>query len=92
MSEGQALSDIESSVISRAYISMKLWLLSVQRAVAGGSGPRTLIQGCQMIWNELWPPFECVVISLLQSNSAANSLVRYPETVLLLRLTYLYSC
>ena len=35
------------------------------------------IKGCRMVWNELWPPFETVVLNLHHNNLAANSLVSY---------------
>ncbi|KIP09568.1 hypothetical protein PHLGIDRAFT_67270 [Phlebiopsis gigantea 11061_1 CR5-6] len=74
-------SDIEPSIISRAYISLKLWLLVVHKSATfdegtGASSQEDLsIQGCRMVWNELWPPFESVVLNLHQNNVAANSLL-----------------
>jgi hypothetical protein len=83
VSEIQGLGDIDFNSISRAYISLKLWLLLAQKSSPidgiedspNGPNAHALIRGCRMVWNELWPPFEGVVISLLQTNSAANSLV-----------------
>ena len=73
--------DAEPSIVSRAFISIKLWLLVAHKSSSynhgtGSSAQEELsTQGCNMIWNELWPPFEAVVVNLLQTNTATNSLV-----------------
>ena len=76
-----ALGDVEPSIVSRAYISMKLWLLAGHSSSRIALGRDMDIQvdsnihGRRMVWNELWPPFETVVLNLHHSNSAANSVV-----------------
>ena len=73
--------DVEPSIVSRAFISIKLWLLVIHKSsmvdqTAGTSAQEeSSTQGCNMVWNELWPPFEAVVVNLLQTNTATNSLV-----------------
>ena len=83
VSDNLALSDTESNVLSRAYISLKLWLLLVQKSPRANenegriteSSTYIVVQGYRMVWNELWPPFEAVVMGMLHNNNAANSLV-----------------
>lgn len=82
ISEHQGLGEVESSHISRAYIAIKLWLLIVLKSLSSGPGtPReeetdiASLHQCRTVWNELWPPFEAVVINLLHAHGAANSLV-----------------
>ena len=63
--------------INRAYVSIKLWLLlvrmfdSVQAGVVGGGVVHE--NSAKMIWNELWPSFETIVLSL--ENDALNGSV-----------------
>jgi len=60
--------------INRAYVSIKLWLLlvhmfeSVQTGVVEGGTVHE--NSAKMIWNELWPSFETIVLSL--ENDALN--------------------
>lgn len=89
-SDHQAFGDMEPSNISRAYLSMKLWLLVVQKTYASALSPavdgdgqsRMNTQRVRMIWNELWPPFESVVINLHENTTAANSLVCFDHNFL----------
>lgn len=81
--EHATMGDLEPSIISRAFISIKLWLLAVFKSSTADQAKasivpeeaRTQAQGCSMVWNDLWPPFEAVVVNLLQANIATNSLV-----------------
>ena len=80
--EQQGSGDVDISNISRACVSIKLWLLVIQKAAqpseldTGGSRREHLeISGTEMVWNELWPPFEAIVNVLSRDGSAANSLV-----------------
>ena len=44
--------------INHAYISIKLWLLLAQRYTTRGEENSV---PALSVWNELWPPFECLV-------------------------------
>lgn len=63
--------------INRAYVSIRLWLLLVrmfdivQTGVVEGGMVRE--NSAKMIWNELWPSFETIVLSL--ENDALNGSV-----------------
>ncbi|EKM55576.1 uncharacterized protein PHACADRAFT_256290 [Phanerochaete carnosa HHB-10118-sp] len=88
ISEHQGLGDVESNQISRAYIAIKLWLLVVLRLLGSGLGTSSeestdiaSLHQCRMVWNELWPPFEAVVINLLHVHGAANSLLLASSSV-----------
>ena len=54
--------------INRAYVSIKLWLLLVHmlESVQAGVVEGGMVHGnsANMIWNELWPSFETIVLSL----------------------------
>ena len=54
--------------INRAYVSIKLWLLLVRMCeiVQSGMGEGGIVHenSAKMIWNELWPSFETIVLSL----------------------------
>lgn len=60
--------DMGAADINRAYVSIKLWLLlvhmfeSVQAGVVEGGMVNE--NSGKMIWNELWPSFETIVLSL----------------------------
>ncbi|TBU65728.1 hypothetical protein BD310DRAFT_803111 [Dichomitus squalens] len=65
--------------ISTAYASIKLWLLLARKAASGhpshdASG--TLQDGeglaAKMVWNELWPPFEMVVVAFETDSRSGN--------------------
>lgn len=63
--------------INRAYVSIRLWLLlvhmfeTVQTGAVGGGMVHE--NSAKMIWNELWPSFETIVLSL--ENDALNGSV-----------------
>ena len=69
--------DIGAADINRAYVSIKLWLLlvymfeTVQAGVVEGGMVHE--NSAKMVWNELWPSFETIVISL--ENDALNGSV-----------------
>lgn len=77
MQQSLGRQDMGAADINRAYVSIKLWLLlvymfdSVQtRVVEGGIVHES---SAKMIWNELWPSFETIVLSL--ENDALNGSV-----------------
>jgi len=69
--------DMGAADINRAYVSIKLWLLlvhmfdSVQAGVVEGGIVNE--NSAKMIWNELWPSFETILLSL--ENDALNGSV-----------------
>jgi hypothetical protein len=70
--------DIGAADINRAYVSIKLWLLLVHmfESVQAGvvvEGGMVHENSAKMIWNELWPPFETIVLYL--ENDALNGSV-----------------
>lgn len=70
--------------ISYAYASIKLWLLLARKAAAerppldasGGLQDGEAL-AAQMVWNELWPPFEHVVAAFEADVHAGNSSVSW---------------
>ena len=68
MQQSLGSQDMGAADINRAYVSIKLWLLlvymfeSVQTGVVGGGMVHE--NSTKMIWNELWPSFETIVLSL----------------------------
>lgn len=77
MQQSLGSQDMGAADINRAYVSIKLWLLlvrmfdSVQAGVVGGGVVHE--NSAKMIWNELWPSFETIVLSL--ENDALNGSV-----------------
>ena len=69
--------DMGAADINRAYVSIKLWLMlvhmfeSVQAGVVEGGMVNE--NSAKMIWNELWPSFETILLSL--ENDALNGSV-----------------
>lgn len=68
--------------ISRAYASIKLWLLLTQK-VSNGSEENLKQQkssdegdSSRKVWNELWPPFESVVVAVEAETQNGNFSVR----------------
>lgn len=77
-----AVQDRAHGDISYAYASIKLWLLLARKAVperpatdaaSGLQDAETL--AAQMVWNELWPPFENVVSVFEAEVRAGNNSV-----------------
>ena len=71
--------------INRAYVSIKLWLLLVHMSESVQAG---VVEGgvvsdnsAKMVWNELWPSFETIVLSL--ENDALNGSVSVKHAFLL---------
>jgi len=65
--------------VSRAYMSMKLWLLACRKATQQDDVVRLQTGGYEkesatslMIWNELWPPYERVIAALESDTQAGN--------------------
>ena len=77
--------DMGAADINRAYVSIKLWLLLVhmfESAQAGvAEGGVVDENSAKMIWNELWPSFETIVISL--ENDVLNGSVSVRHAALL---------
>ncbi|EMD38403.1 hypothetical protein CERSUDRAFT_113558 [Gelatoporia subvermispora B] len=63
--------DLAHADISRAYAALKLWILLAHKIATGQQGVRTdgpdnpiqntELRTAQMIWNELWPPFDSAI-------------------------------
>lgn len=86
-SEHHTAAGLEPNIISRAFISIKLWLLVAQKSStiedsAYGTHDGMVTDKSNMVWNELWPPFETAVGNLLDSTTATNYLVSLTLTVL----------
>ncbi|KAI0797914.1 hypothetical protein C8Q75DRAFT_845203 [Abortiporus biennis] len=72
--------DLVHADISRAYASIKLWLLLSRKAamhnpfddVQQTSSYSDESSTSRRVWNELWPPFETVVISLEMDAQVGN--------------------
>ena len=68
MQQSLGSQDMGAADINRAYVSIKLWLLlvymfeSIQAGVVEGGMVHE--NSAKMIWNELWPAFETIVLSL----------------------------
>ncbi|KAI0093920.1 hypothetical protein BDY19DRAFT_989447 [Irpex rosettiformis] len=67
--------------ISRAYIAVKLWILTVKLSVISDKENATKtdeelvdVENTMMatVWSELWPPLEAVITSLEQHGSSSN--------------------
>ncbi|TFK42558.1 hypothetical protein BDQ12DRAFT_676416 [Crucibulum laeve] len=54
---GFSPSETTMTDINHAYIAIKLWLMLVQKASTNSDGELAAFS----VWNELWPPFECLV-------------------------------
>jgi hypothetical protein len=71
--------------INRAYVSIRLWLLLVHmfEAVQTGvvEGEMVPENSAKMVWNELWPSFETIVLSL--ENDALNGSISVKNGFLL---------
>lgn len=74
--------DVAHMDISRAYASIKLWLLLTQK-VSNGSEENLKQQkssdegdSSRKVWNELWPPFESVVVAVEAETQNGNFSVR----------------
>ena len=78
-----ALDDID---ISRAYITIKLWLILARKVAQGGEVNEFDTEGTTeteegeaasitMIWNQLWPLFEIVLLALEHEGRAGSALV-----------------
>ena len=86
-----ASQDVAHVDISRAYASIKLWLLLSQKAamVSEDDTINAQIQrdegDCsKMVWNDLWPPFESVVVAV--ETDAQNGLISVRLLPILLRI------
>lgn len=85
MQQSLGTQDLGAADINRAYVSIKLWLLlvhmfeSVQTGVVEGGMVHE--NSTKMIWNELWPSFETIVLSL--ENDALNGSVSVKRATLL---------
>lgn len=77
MQQSLGSQDMGAADLNRAYVSIRLWLLLVhmfetnQAGVVEGGMVRE--NSAKMLWNELWPPFETIVLSL--ENDALNGSV-----------------
>lgn len=85
MQQSLGAQDMGAADINRAYVSIKLWLLlvhmfeSVQTGVVDGGMVHE--NSAKMIWNELWPSFETIVLSL--ENDALSGSVSVKHVSLL---------
>lgn len=77
MQQSLGTQDMGAADINRAYVSIKLWLLlihmfeSIQAGMVEGGVVHQ--NSAKMVWNELWPTFETIVLSL--ENDALNGSV-----------------
>lgn len=77
MQQSLGIQDMGAADINRAYVSIKLWLLlihmfeSIQTGMVEGGMVHE--NSAKMVWNELWPSFETIVLSL--ENDALNGSV-----------------
>ena len=82
--------DMGAADINRAYVSIKLWLLLVHmfESVQAGmvEGGMVNEDSAKMIWNELWPSFETIVLYL--ENDALNGSVSVKHAPLLEQLIH----
>lgn len=85
MQQSQGGQDTGVADINRSYMSIRLWLLLVHMfdTVQAGEveGGMAHENSAKMIWNELWPSFETIVISL--ENDALSGSVS-PVAILIL--------
>lgn len=73
--------------VSRAYASIKLWLMLARKASEGDDDVDVIrrehnsdVDDCfkaRRVWNELWPPFESVVVALETDVQSSNVSVRF---------------
>ena len=94
----EGLQDVVHADVSRAYASIKLWMLLGRKAsaiqevsilpgnVVAQDRESTLNR---KIWNELWPPFEAVLTTIENDAQAESHLVMCTKTLLLRVLTSL---
>ena len=79
--------------INRAYVSIRLWLLLVHmfETVQTGAVEVGIVRenSAKMIWNELWPSFETIVLSL--ENDALNGSVSVKHGSLLEQVIHSHS-
>ena len=93
MQQSLGSQDMGAADINRAYVSIRLWLLTVhmfetvQAGVVEGGMVRE--NSAKMIWNELWPSFETIVLSL--ENDALNGSVSVKHGSLLEQVIHSHS-
>lgn len=75
--------DVAHEELNSAYVSIKLWFLLSRKADARSTEmSRKEDLTDNMIWNELWPPFESVVFALRPDAKTGSLSVRMITSIL----------